>query len=133
MPHEFISFVAVGIPFLAIVGGILMAIVRMRGEQKMAELARRERIAAIERGVDLDKLPPVAAPDSYGSYDQGNGRLRRAHGLLIGGAVLVAVGLGLAVLFFAVEPEKRHYVIGVLPFMVGLALIVSSVLVWPRK
>jgi len=133
MPHEFISFVAVGIPFLAIVGGILMAIVRMRGEQKMAELARRERIAAIERGVDLDKLPPVAAPDSYGSYDQGNGRLRRAHGLLIGGAVLIAVGLGLAVLFFAVEPEKRHYVIGVLPFMVGLALIVSSVLVWPRK
>lgn len=133
MPHEFISFVAVGIPFLAIVGGILMAIVRMRGEQKMAELARRERIAAIERGVDLDKLPPVAAPDIYGSYDQGNGRLRRAHGLLIGGAVLVAVGLGLAVLFFAVEPEKRHYVIGVLPFMVGLALIVSSVLVWPRK
>ena len=124
MPHEFINFVAVGIPFLAIVGGILMAIVRMRGEQKMAELARRERIAAIERGVDLDKLPPVAAPDSYGSYDQGNGRLRRAHGLLIGGAVLVAVGLGLAVLFFAVEPEKRHYVIGVLPFMVGLALIV---------
>ena len=133
MPHEFISFLAVGVPFLAIVGGILMAIVRMRGEQKMAELARRERIAAIERGVDLDKLPPAGVPDSYGAYDQGNGRLRRAHGLLIGGAVLVAVGFGLAVLFFAVEPEKRHYVIGVLPFMVGLALIVSSVLVWPRK
>lgn len=133
MPHEFISFVAVGIPFLAIVGGILMAIVRMRGEQKMAELARRERIAAIERGVDLDKLPPVAAPDGYGAYDQGNGRLRRAHGLMIGGVVTVAVGIGLAILFFAVEPEKKHFVIGVVPFMVGLSLIVSSVLVWPRK
>ncbi len=133
MPHEFISFVARGRPARALVGGSRPASGRLRREQTRAALARRARSAAIERGVDLDKLPPVAAPDIYGSYDQGNGRLRRAHGLLIGGAVLVAVGLGLAVLFFAVEPEKRHYVIGVLPFMVGLALIVSSVLVWPRK
>lgn len=133
MSHEFVSFLAIGIPFLAIVGGILMALMRMRGEQRLAELARRERIAAIERGVDLDKLPPAGSSDSYSDYGHGNGRLRRAHGLMIGGAVSIAAGIGLAAMLITVEPEKAHYVIGLLPFMVGLALVVSSIVVWPRK
>src|SRR5689334_14916394 len=99
------------IPIIAIIGGITMGIIRTMGEQRLAELARRERIAAIERGIDPDKLPPMPTPDGYNhdSYPgYGNGRLRRAHGLMIAGAILIAVGIALYALIAAEEPDKSH-------------------------
>lgn len=133
MTQDFFSFTFVMlIPIVAIVGGITMGIVRTVGEQRLAELARRERIAAIERGLDPDKLPPLAAP-GWDDYGHGNGRLRRAHGLMIGGLVSIAAGMGLVILLLSIEPEKQHYVIGFLPILVGLALLVASRVIWPRK
>ena len=136
MDHDFFSFAILFIiPIIAVIGGITMGIIRTLGQQRMAELARRERIAAIERGVDPDKLPPLAGEgyedQSYGGY--GNGRLRRAHGLMIGGLITVAAGIGMMILFYSIEPEKQHYVIGTIPVLVGLALLLSSFVVWPRK
>ncbi len=119
------------IPIVAIIGGITMGIISTLGQQRLAELARRERIAAIERGLDPDKLPPLATSD--GDYAMGNGRLRRAHGLMIGGSVLVAVGLALFVFLAAIEPAKSHKLLGLLPLFVGLALLASSAVIWPRK
>ena len=121
------------IPVVAIIGGIAMGIVRTVGQQRMAELARRERIAAIERGVDPDKLPSPPAAEGYDVYGVGNGRLRRAHGLMISGSVLIAVGLGLFVLLRVMQPNDPNWVVGSIPLFVGLALIFSSRVVWPRK
>jgi hypothetical protein len=124
------------IPIIAIIGGITMGIVRTLGEQRLAELARRERIAAIERGIDPDKLPPMPTSDGY-NHDTysgyGSGRLRRAHGLMIAGAILIAVGIGLYALIAAEEPDKSHRLVGLLPLLTGCALIFSSWVVWPRK
>jgi len=134
MTHDFFSFSFLFlIPVVAIVGGITMGIIRTLGQQRMAELARRERIAAIERGMDPDKLPPAPSPEAYEEYGYGNGRLRRAHGLMIGGAILVAVGIGMGVVLLSVEPEKRHYLIGLVPVLVGGALLFSSRVIWPQK
>jgi hypothetical protein len=106
----------------------------------LEELARRERIAAIERGVDPAKLPGMPPPgaDLYsheGSefHPYGDRRLRRAHGLLISGLILVAVGLGLGLLVFMESGEKQHWAVGFMPIFVGLALLGSSAVVWPRK
>ena len=44
----------------------------------------------------------------------------------------VAVGLGLIVLLLAVEPHESHWVVGAMPILVGLALLVSAGIVWPR-
>ena len=121
------------VPVVAIVGGITMGIVRTVGQQRLAELARRERIAAIERGMDPDKLPPLATPDGYDDYAIGNGRLRRAHGLMIAGSILVAVGVGLFVLLASMEPDKSHRLVGLLPMLTGFALLASSAVIWPRK
>jgi uncharacterized protein DUF6249 len=121
------------IPVIAIIGGITMGIVRTLGQQRLEELARRERIAAIERGIDPDKLPPPATPSSYDVYGVGNGRLRRAHGLIIAGSVLIAVGVGLMALLRVMQPNDPNWVVGTLPLFVGLALLVSSRVVWPKK
>src|SRR5262245_63248136 len=111
------------IPVVAIVGGITLAIVRTVGQQRIAELERRERIAAIERGVDPAKLPqPVAMPDSYENGGGWGSRTRRAHGLLIGGLVTLAAGIGIVILLYAVEPQEAHWTVGCIPILVGLAL-----------
>ena len=120
------------VPIIALIGGLVMGILRIVGRQRLAELARRERIAAIERGLDPDKLPALGV-DAYDEDGAGNGRLRRAHGLIISGAVLLAVGIALILLLRSVEPEKSHWMLGLLPFLVGTALIGSAALVWPRK
>ena len=118
------------VPVIAIVGGITLAIVRILTQARLEELARKERISAIERGVDPDKLPPVVGSESYGI---GNSRLRSAHGLLIGGLVLLALGLGLGMVLGFVDPEKGHWLAGVVPVFVGLALLLSSRIVWPKE
>jgi hypothetical protein len=131
---DFFKFAFIfAIPIVAIVGGIVMGIIRTMGEQRLAELARRERIAAIERGIDLEKLPPLPVPDGYNDYALGNGRLRRAHGLMIAGTILIAVGIALFVLLASVEPDKSHKLLGLLPLLTGCALIFSSWVIWPKK
>lgn len=119
----------VAIPIVAITGGIILAIVRTVGQQRIAELERRERIAAIERGVDPSKLGIPAHPDSY---ENGSGsRIRRAHGLMIGGLVTVAIGIAMMILLRAVEPNEAHWLVGFMPLLVGLALLLSAKIVWP--
>jgi hypothetical protein len=132
MPEDIWMVAVFTIPLVAIIGGITMGIVRTVGQQRLAELARRERIAAIERGMDPDKLSPPVDIDGFDPYGAGNGRLRRAHGLLIGGFILIAVGIGLMVLLQQVEPSKSHWVLGVMPLLIGCALLAASRVVWPK-
>jgi len=121
------------IPVVAIIGGITLAIIRTMGQQRLAELERRERIAAIERGVDPAKLPPPASPYAYENghgYAHGS-RMRRAHGLFIGGLIVVAVGLSLMLGLAVAEPHEGHWVIGTMPLLVGIALLIAAKVVWP--
>lgn len=129
--NEVFQLFTLAIPIVAIVGGITVAIVRLVTQGRLEELARRERIAAIERGMDPQKLHPLPGAGSE-YYALGDSRLRRAHGLLIGGLILVACGIGLAIMLYSIESEKTHWVIGLLPMLVGGALLGSSAIVWPR-
>ena len=122
---------AMAIPIISIVGGISVAIVRLITQARLEELSRRERIAAIERGVDPSKLPPIPGT-AQEPYPHGDSRLRRAHSLLIGGLILVAAGIGVGILAATVEPTKNHWVLGLLPVFIGAALLVSCRVIWPR-
>jgi len=122
------------IPIVAIAGGITAGIVKMLGEMRMLELARRERIAAIERGVNPEKLPPVPTGqfDNYGSYvPHEQVTARRAQGLLIGGLVTLAVGVGLMFMMRLLPDEDAHrsWAVGMIPAFVGVALLLSSLIV----
>ena len=129
---DFISIFAMAIPIVAIVGGITVAVVRTIGQQRIAELAHRERIAALEHGVDPSKLPPAPVIDygpAYGAYSP----LRRYHGLLIGGIVCTVVGISIAAFLVVMESQKNAWAIGLIPVGVGVALLLSAQLVKPRN
>jgi hypothetical protein len=124
------------IPILAIIGGITAGIVKTLGQQRLQELAQRERMLAIERGIPPDKLPPLQV--SHG-LSEGltfrQSQLRRSQGLMIGGLICVAVGLG-TIAFFSIIPEASdNYVwaVGLIPAFVGIALLLSAWVVRPRN
>ena len=135
-PGEFVPFFIFAIPIVAIVGGITAGIVQMLSRQRMIELAQRERIAAIERGVDPSKLPPLPtagleelAGPMLSPYDHAR---RRSQGLMIGGLVTLAVGVSLAIFLRLVTYDRGVWAVGLIPGSVGLALLISAMLIRPR-
>ena len=127
-----ISIFALAIPIIAIIGGITAGIVKTIGQQRLAELAHRERIAALERGVDPSKLPPAPVIDfgpGYGVYNP----MRRYHGLLIGGVVCAVAGLSISAFLLIMETQKNAWAVGLIPMGIGVALLLSAILVKPRN
>ena len=137
-PVEFIPFFVLSIPIIAIIGGITAGIVRMIQRQRAFEMIQRERIAAIERGLDPDKIASLQRPllfDDHGIYtDPAAATERRRQGLLIGGIVTTFVGVATAVFLRGVvggEDGDKVWLVGLIPAAVGAALLLSSFLIRP--
>jgi hypothetical protein len=131
--RDFVPFLIFSIPIIAIAGGITAGIVRTIGQQRLAELVQRERIAAIERGVDLSKLPPPPGMPDEAGYPASSGEQARrlSQNLMIGGLVLTASGFSLGIFLQMVSGEDNLWTIGLIPGSIGVALLVSSFLVRP--
>jgi hypothetical protein len=123
MANELTILLLFGTPLVAIAGGILAGILRTRGQQRLLELARRERIAALERGLDVSQLPPLPEPRSPRALALG-----RAQDLTIGGLVTLAIGIGLLITLLLLPAHDGGDVwpIGFVPACIGIALLLSA-------
>ena len=122
------------IPIIAVTGGLVIGIIKAIGQQRLIELAQRERIAAIERGVDPSKLPPPPSfDDTFPGWSDGSQKAR-AQSLVIGGLVTVFGSAGLLTALLLIEPDhnKPIWAVGLVPMFVGVALLISAWLVWPK-
>jgi hypothetical protein len=121
------------IPIVAIVGGIVFGIVKMICRQRLLELVHRERIAAIEKGMEPTTMAPMPlmgdADDRYASPR--GAALRLGQGLMIGGLVTlgVGVGVGLGLMCLLLPGGERAWPVGLIPAFVGIALVVSALVV----
>ena len=135
-PDVFVPFLVFSIPIIAIVGGITAGIVKTISRHRLIELAQRERIAMIERGLDPSKLPPLPlseiAADSPLVSETEYAR-RRSQGLMIGGLVTFAVGISLGVLLYNVADEAGVWSVGLIPVAIGIALLMSAFIVRPKN
>ncbi len=132
------------VPLVAIVGGITAGIVKQMTEARLIENTQRERIAAIERGIDPAHLPAVQLPgqnniEMMAGFNPAAAQRHRAQGLLIGGLITLFGGVGLAAfLYFITGYDRSHgqddavWAVGILPVFIGVALLLSSWLVWPK-
>jgi len=134
-PDFVVPILIFAIPIVAIVGGITAGIVRQLGRQRLVELAQQERIAAIQRGIDPSQLPPLpidASTETVGMSPERADR-QRAQGFLVGGIVTLFTGLGLGLmLLFLADREDHVWAVGLIPGCVGIALLISAAIVWPR-
>src|SRR5262247_3823760 len=128
-PGDFVGLMAMSIPIVAIVGGITAGIFRMIQRQRAFEMVQRERIAAIERGLDPDKIASLQRPllyDDHGVYtDPVMAAEHRRQGMLIGGLVTLFAGIALAVFLYGVADHEDHevWLVGMIPAAVGVALL----------
>src|SRR5262249_28251008 len=113
-----------GAPLLAITGGILAGILKTRGQQRLMELAQRERITAIEKGLDVSLLPSIV-PETLTPRASA---LRRIHGLLSGGWASLGAGIGLSLTMIFLPPNDGGdtWSVGFVPACIGIALLVAA-------
>ena len=123
------------IPIIAIAGGITAGIVKTVSRHRLIELAQRERIAMIERGLDPSKLPPLPLDADEGAnagWTPADRSRQRSQGLMIGGLVTLAVGVSLGVMLYCVANEPGVWAVGLIPGAIGLALLLSALLIRPK-
>jgi len=111
------DIVAIFIPITAIIFGVACAIVSIivghRQRMQRAELRHRERLAAIDKGLELPPDPP--------DFNTDGGRRRPR--FLLRGLVLVFLGISLTVAMLQL-PGSVPYLFGLIPAAVGLGYLV---------
>jgi hypothetical protein len=100
------------------------------------ENAQRERIAAIQAGIDPSKLPPIPHADFDEMHEAAQNpeaaMRRRTNGILVGGVVTLFVGIGLGLFLWIVDSGGSSWAVGLVPGFVGLGLLLSSFLIRTR-
>ncbi len=125
----FIPLFLISIPVLAIGGGVAAGITRTLSRHRLAELAYRERIVAIERGIDPTRLP---APPTIGERTADDDARTLVRVLVIFGMVAVFGSAALAAAIAAFESEKEKMIIATIPMLIGFALLASAWIIRPR-
>jgi hypothetical protein len=117
------------IPIVAIIGGITAGIVANITRGRVRELEIRERIAMIERGM---VPPPESDPEAFEHRLHSMQALQRGHVAprhRSAGVILIAVGLGLAVLMtYAGGVPQQGLGVGGFIVILGLGFFVNSLL-----
>ena len=122
------------VPIVAIVGGVTAGILKSNSKRRLIELAQRERIAAIERGIDPDKLPALhVALDKgdNGSMSFEQRQLRRSQNLIIWGLALLGFGVALTFGIGLVEDNWKEGGPALMFAGVGAALLIGGRMVRP--
>jgi cadmium resistance protein CadD (predicted permease) len=65
--------------------------------------------------------------------EERNAERRRHGGLRLGGLISLAVGIGMMVFLRAVEYDKPVYLVGLIPLLIGVALLAYSYLLAPKE
>lgn len=133
----FVPFLVFAIPAVAIAGGILAGIIKTISAHRLMEAVVRERMALIAKGVDPARVPASAGGLLGGSslLSMRDASRLRAQGLLVAGFVTLAGGASFAVVAGVLNSwdwEAGDWGLGVVAASIGLALIVSGLIIWPR-
>ena len=121
------------IPLVAIIGGITAGILKTNARQRLLELAQRERIAAIERGIDPNKLPALhVSLDQEARMTFEQRQQRRSQALMIWGFCLTGFGSALFLGIGINEGDLAEAAPALMFSGVGIPLLISGWLTRPR-
>ena len=128
------SVVGVSVFLVPIVGSI--ALFSFLGVASWSDARRKER-EAYYRSETLKKIAESSGEGAKSALElmreqERNFVKRRLEGMKIGGLITVAVGVGLMVFLHGVEHEESVYFVGLIPLLVGVALLLYPLLLAPK-
>jgi hypothetical protein len=121
------AILGVFIPIVAIIGGLSVGAwiiyLKYRRDTEALQLSHAERLAAIDKGMELPLPPP---PHRSQTEDLREARRSRVRGQRTAGLILLFVGVTVTVGIWQTADEG--YVFGMVPGSIGLALLIASIL-----
>jgi hypothetical protein len=99
-----------------------------------ADVRRREREAYYKHET-FKKLAemPVEGGLALLREDEKQAWRRRREGMKLGGLTSAASGIGLMVFIYAMVPDRPGYLVGVIPLLIGIALLAYSYVLAPKE
>jgi hypothetical protein len=117
-PSEILGILGIMVPIVAIVMGVGIGMLSLfldyRKKRDMFALHHKERLAAIEKGMEVPPLPPEFFGD--------NRRPRVPGDYLRRGLVLLLVGIALTIALY--DSTRHNYLWGLLPVAMGVANLI---------
>ena len=111
IPNTIMGMIALLIPIIAIIGAFSTAMFtvyqRMRRQHEMLQLYHAERMAAIEKGIELPPLPPELFHDPYNGHS--GRRFRDRSHYRYRGVVLVLVGIAVTVALWQTSVDNTFW------------------------
>ncbi len=98
--------------------------------------ARRKEREAYYKSETLKKLSESQGPAAVLDLLREENRqaaAKRKEGLRLGGLVNIAVGVGLMIFLAGLVTEERIYLVGLIPLLIGVALLSYSLFLAPRE
>ena len=128
------NIVPVAAMLVPIVGSI--ALFSFLGVASWSEARRKER-EAYYTAETLKKISESSGDGAksaveYLQEQNRNARQRRLEGIKLGGLITAAVGIGLMFFLRGVEHEEPVYLVGLIPLLIGVALLVYAFTLAPR-
>jgi hypothetical protein len=99
--------------------------------------ARRKEREAYYKSETLKKIAESSGEGAKSALElireqEKNSVRRRLEGMKIGGLVTAAVGIGLMVFLHGVEHEEPVYLVGLIPLLIGVALLLYPLMLAPK-
>jgi hypothetical protein len=128
------TVVGVSVFLVPIVGSI--AVFSFLGVASWSEARRKER-EAYYRSETLKKIAESSGEGAKSALElmreqEKNFAKRRNEGLKIGGLVTAAIGIGVMIFLHGVEREEPVYLAGVIPLLIGVALLIYPLMLAPK-
>ena len=99
-----------------------------------ADIRRKER-EAYYRHETMKKISEMPGESGLALLreDERNTALRRRENIKLGGLITSAVGVGLMIFLRAVDSHEAAYLVGLIPLLVGFALLSYSYVLTPKN
>ena len=122
--------------FMVLCVGVVIAIVSfpvgLRASNRRLEREAYYRSETIKKIAEAQEPSANAALEFLREQEKVRA-VRRREGLKLGGLVTVAMGLGFIPLLWAVHPTDPIYLVGLIPLLIGLALLTYAYILAPKE
>jgi len=126
-----------GLPFFLFLSVASIALFSFIAVASWADARRRER-EAFYKSETLKKIAEAQGDGASSALEflreeKKSAAQRRREGLKLGGLINIAVGIGLMILLRAIANDEPVFLVGLIPLLIGVALLAYSYLLTPKE